>query len=184
MADILTAAVRVLEREGAARFTCARVAEAAGVSIGSLYQYFPNKAALLFALQRDEWRETRALLYAIIDDRARPPLDRLRAVVHAFVRSECEEAAMRQALDDAAPYYRDAPEALEARADDDAAWQGFVAEARPDLDAAARVRTAQLVKLVLGGAGKAISEDCPDLAEADAHAAALAEMLCHHLALK
>ncbi|WAS99597.1 helix-turn-helix domain containing protein [Nannocystis poenicansa] len=40
---ILQAAVRVLERDGAAAFTTVRVAERAGVSVGSLYQYFPNK---------------------------------------------------------------------------------------------------------------------------------------------
>lgn len=39
--SILKAAVRVLEREGAQKFTTARVAEEAGVSVGSLYQYFP-----------------------------------------------------------------------------------------------------------------------------------------------
>ncbi|MEO7110970.1 MAG: helix-turn-helix domain-containing protein, partial [Polyangiaceae bacterium] len=40
--DILEAAIRVLIREGGARFTTVRVAEEAGVSVGSLYQYFPN----------------------------------------------------------------------------------------------------------------------------------------------
>ena len=51
VADILEAANRVLEREGAARFTTIRVAETAGVSVGSLYQYFPNKLAILLTLQ-------------------------------------------------------------------------------------------------------------------------------------
>jgi hypothetical protein len=46
--DILQAATQVLAREGARRFTTARVAEAAGVSVGSPYQYFPNKEAILF----------------------------------------------------------------------------------------------------------------------------------------
>jgi len=55
---ILEAAVQVLAAEGAQRFTSARVAEKAGVSVGSLYQYFPNKAAILFRLQSDEWRQT------------------------------------------------------------------------------------------------------------------------------
>ena len=56
VATILEAAVQVLAKEGAQRFTTARVAEKAGVSVGSLYQYFPNKAAILFRLQSDEWR--------------------------------------------------------------------------------------------------------------------------------
>ncbi len=58
VAAILQAAVQVLAKEGAQRFTTARVAEKAGVSVGSLYQYFPNKAAILFRLQSDEWRQT------------------------------------------------------------------------------------------------------------------------------
>ena len=62
VAAILDAAGQVLAKEGAQRFTTARVAEKAGVSVGSLYQYFPNKAAILFRLQSDEWRQTAELL--------------------------------------------------------------------------------------------------------------------------
>ena len=116
VAAILEAAAQVLAEEGAQRFTTARVAEKAGVSIGSLYQYFPNKAAILFRLQSDEWRRTSDLLRVILEDAQRPPLERLRALVHAFIRSECDEAAIRVALDDAAPLYRNAPEARKARA--------------------------------------------------------------------
>ena len=67
------AIAQVLASEGAQRFTTARVAERAGVSIGSLYQYFPNKAAILFRLQSDEWRRTTRLLGEILEDTARPP---------------------------------------------------------------------------------------------------------------
>jgi AcrR family transcriptional regulator len=102
VAAILEAAAQVLAKEGAPRFTTARVAERAGVSVGSIYQYFPNKAAILFRLQSDEWRQTSDLLRAILEDVRRPPLERLRAIVHAFIRSECEEAAMCVALNDAA----------------------------------------------------------------------------------
>src|ERR1700712_2912157 len=92
VADILEAATRVLAEEGARRFTTARVAERAGVSVGSLYQYFPNKDAILFRLQSREGHETAALLQSILAASERPPLERLRAMVHAFLRSECEEA--------------------------------------------------------------------------------------------
>src|SRR3954454_24787492 len=73
VAAILNAAVQVLAKEGAQRFTTARVAERAGVSVGSLYQYFPNKAAILFRLQSDEWRRTSELLAGIL---AVPPPER------------------------------------------------------------------------------------------------------------
>lgn len=47
---ILIATTRILTEEGYDKFNTNRVAELAGVSVGSLYQYFPNKAALLYAL--------------------------------------------------------------------------------------------------------------------------------------
>ena len=47
---VLEAVQRVLRRHGAAAITTNRVAEAAGVSIGSLYQYFPDKQAIFTAL--------------------------------------------------------------------------------------------------------------------------------------
>jgi AcrR family transcriptional regulator len=115
VAAILDAAVQVLAKEGAQRFTTARVAEKAGVSVGSLYQYFPSKAAILFRLQSDERRQTTELLRVILEDIHKPPLERLRTLVHAFIRSECDEAEVRVALNDAAPLYRDAPAAQEAR---------------------------------------------------------------------
>src|SRR3981189_575812 len=89
VAGILDAAIQVLAKEGAQRFTTARVAEKAGVSVGSLYQYFPNKAAILFRLQSDEWQQTTDLLRVILEDVHRPPLERLRTLVHALIRSEC-----------------------------------------------------------------------------------------------
>ena len=47
---IVEATTQLLVKEGFDRFTTARVASRAGVSIGSLYQYFPNKTALAAAV--------------------------------------------------------------------------------------------------------------------------------------
>jgi AcrR family transcriptional regulator len=47
---MLDAAVKLLKRGGASAITTNRIAETAGVSIGSVYQYFPNKNALFVAL--------------------------------------------------------------------------------------------------------------------------------------
>ena len=47
---LLDATARVLTREGYDRASTNRIAAKAGVSVGSLYQYFPNKEALVAAL--------------------------------------------------------------------------------------------------------------------------------------
>jgi AcrR family transcriptional regulator len=182
VATILEAAVQVLTKEGAQRFTTARVAEKAGVSVGSIYQYFPNKAAILFRLQSDEWRQTTDLLRGILEDASRPPLERLRALVHAFVRSECEEAQVRGALDDAAPLYRDAPEAQEARLSGTRTLQVFMVELMPGVTDAQRDLAGDLIASTLKQVGKAFSETPRTLAEIDAYAEAMADMFAAYLA--
>ncbi|MPV68326.1 TetR family transcriptional regulator [Burkholderia sp. BE17] len=179
--DVLQAAVQVLASEGAQRFTMARVAERAGVSVGSLYQYFPNKAAVLFRLQHDEWRQTSEMLRAMLEDARQTPLERLRTAVHAFIRSECDEARMRIALDDAAPLYRDAPEAQEAKAAGNRIFQTFMREALPDAPDAARALACDLITTTLATAGKAFSESERTLAEIDAYSAAMSDMFCAYL---
>ncbi|CAH0350267.1 MAG: TetR family transcriptional regulator [Sphingobium sp.] len=178
---VLEAAVQVLMKEGAQRFTMARVAERAGVSVGSLYQYFPNKAAILFRLQSDEWRQTSNLLRAILEDKQRPPRERLRILTHAFLRSECEEAAVRGALNDAAPLYRDAPEAIAAKTSAHAAISQFMEEVLPHRSDAQRALVADLLKTTLSQVGKHFSETPRADAEIDAYSDAMADMLSAYL---
>jgi AcrR family transcriptional regulator len=181
VAAVLDAAIQVLTSEGAQRFTTARVAERAGVSVGSLYQYFPNKAAILFRLQSDEWRRTTELLRDIMEAVADPPLVRLRRLVHAFIRSECEEAPVRVALNDAAPLYRDAPESAEARASGTRIFDIFVQEALPHASAAAQTLAADLIRTTLSQVGSSFSEAPRTPSEIVAYADALADMLCAYL---
>lgn len=47
---VLSAAARILEDQGLSGFNTNAIAERAGVSVGSLYQYFPSKDAILVAL--------------------------------------------------------------------------------------------------------------------------------------
>jgi AcrR family transcriptional regulator len=179
--DVLQAAIQVLSREGARRFTSARVAEAAGVSVGSLYQYFPNKESILFRLQLDEWRETVALLTDILDAPDGTPLERLRTAIAAFVRSECEEAPIRTALADAAPLFRDAPEAATYR---HAAFRRFLAfwrEALPGVTPKQRRQAVEIVMMIVEAAGKRVSEDRRSFADVDAYAQALGDMVCAYL---
>jgi AcrR family transcriptional regulator len=178
IAAALEAAVQVLAKEGAQRFTMARVAERAGVSVGSLYQYFPNKAAILFRLQSDEWQQTTALLRQILEETQRTPLERLRRLVHAFVRSECDEAQMRTALSDAAPLYRHAPEARQVRLSSARTFQVFMLEVLPKASESTRVLVGDLLKTTLSSVAKQFSESPHSPAEIEAYADAMADMFC------
>jgi AcrR family transcriptional regulator len=68
---ILEAAAQVFAQHGYAAGTTNRIADRAGVSIGTLYQYYPNKDAILLALARHHLAEGAALL--------RPHVERLQA---------------------------------------------------------------------------------------------------------
>jgi AcrR family transcriptional regulator len=182
VAAVLQAAAQVLATEGVARFTTARVAERAGVSVGSLYQYFPSKAAILFRLQSDEWRQTGTMLRDILGNTDRTPEERLRALVHAFLRSECEEAAMRVALNDAAPLYRNAPEAREARVAGSSAVRDFMEEAMPGTSAAARALAGDLITATLSAVGKRFSEIPRIDDEIEVYANAMSDMFAAYLA--
>lgn len=179
--SILEAAIQVLEKEGASRFTTARVAERAGVSVGSIYQYFPNKASILFRLQSDEWQTTQNMLNQTLKDDSKSYAQRLRDVVQAFVISECEEAQVRGALADAAPLYRDSPEAIAAKKRGVKCFQNFVNEALPHLSAKDRRIKTDLLMRTLSVVAKDFSMQKRSNKEAIAFAGAMADMLCAYL---
>jgi AcrR family transcriptional regulator len=182
VAAILEAASRVLVRDGAYHFTTARVAEAAGVSVGSLYQYFPNKQAILFRLQADEWQQTMGQLERILGDLNTPAPERLRAAVRTFFRSECEEAAFRSALEEAAPLYREAPEAGAHIQEGRDLMERFMEDALPGASARERAFAADLVGVVMSSTGKTISIQNRSRTEVDALADAVSDMFCAYLA--
>jgi len=178
---ILQGAVRVLTRDGAAAFTTIRVAERAGVSVGSLYQYFPNKESILFRLQQEEWTATGQMLDGIFADARLSAEARLRAAMRAFFRSECDEAPLRRALGDAAPLYRDAPEARQHRDRGFSLLCSLVGELAPGLPRRRRLFAAELYVSTMTALGKQVSESGRGWAAVDAWAAATADMFLAYL---
>jgi AcrR family transcriptional regulator len=90
---ILQAAAHIIGREGLAGFNTNAVAERAGVSIGSLYQYFPNKDSLMAALIERQQESQLATLHAAAASIGSD--SSLDAAVRALVR-----AAMKHHRDD------------------------------------------------------------------------------------
>lgn len=83
---ILEAVIRILKREGADAVTTNRLAEVAGVSIGSVYQYFPDKQAIFAALHQRHIEQIDRIIEATLIENAAAPLDRLMsALVDATV---------------------------------------------------------------------------------------------------
>ncbi|NBB46667.1 TetR family transcriptional regulator [Rhizobium sp. CRIBSB] len=83
---ILEAAARILEKDGFEGLTTNAIAERAGISIGSLYEYFPNKEAILVAMARNMLTEDEVIMAkAIKSALASPGSDVVRSAVRALV---------------------------------------------------------------------------------------------------
>jgi AcrR family transcriptional regulator len=96
---IFEATIQVLLSHGADRLTTTRVAERAGVSVGTLYQYYPNKQSLLFAVLENHLDKVASAVAAACDQACRKPLsDMVREVVEAFVDIKMERADISVAL--------------------------------------------------------------------------------------
>src|SRR5215467_1140795 len=86
VATILEGAAQILEAGGLAAFTTNAVAARAGVSIGTLYQYFADKQAILRAIAERELKATLATVaVAMRREGAVTPEERVRAIVRAMI---------------------------------------------------------------------------------------------------
>lgn len=177
---ILKSAIRVLEREGGAAFTTIRVAKVAGVSVGSLYQYFPNKHAILFRLQQDEWQATSRLLDRILTDVRQDARARLRTALVTFFETERAEATLRRALAAAGPFHETA-QSEEQRASRRRLLRGLIREVAPDLSPERGAFAADLYVALLAGMGEHVSETQQSRTEVARWAHAIADMFLGYL---
>jgi AcrR family transcriptional regulator len=96
---ILDATIQVLTAIGKERLTTTRVAQRAGVSVGTLYQYFPNKRALLqAALRRHLTTVTETVERACEIHRNEPLCKMVTAIADAFFRAKMKEPKVSLAL--------------------------------------------------------------------------------------
>ena len=96
---IREATVQVLVALGPRRLTTARVAQRAGVAIGTLYQYFPNKSALLHHALKHHLDHTLALVEATCLAQAGQPLAvMVTAVVNAFLDAKLQNLELGTAF--------------------------------------------------------------------------------------
>lgn len=112
---MLEAAAQVLERDGYEATTTDAVAERAGVSIGTLYQYFPNKDALLVALTERHALDAQVVLEPLLREilDGTPPLaDWLQRFVRASVELNGRRPRLHQILFEETPFPREQLEGM------------------------------------------------------------------------
>ena len=96
---IAEATIQVLLSHGIDRLTTTRVAARAGVSVGTLYQYFPNKDALLFAVLEAHLDKVAATLMRACEESYGQPLGAMvHHVISRFIDAKMERTDISMAL--------------------------------------------------------------------------------------
>lgn len=96
---ILEATLQVLLEVGKERLTTTRVAQRAGVSVGTLYQYFPNKSALLQALLRQHFDGVLEAVERACREQTGKALEEMAtALIHAFLAAKMRDGKASVAL--------------------------------------------------------------------------------------
>jgi AcrR family transcriptional regulator len=105
---ILDAVIRLLKRGGSDAITTNRIAEVAGVSIGSLYQYFSDKRAIFTALhQRHVDQIDRMVQTKLVEHAASSIEDLVRAMVEAMVDAHATDPELYELLMTEVPHRAD-----------------------------------------------------------------------------
>ena len=85
----MQATIQVLLKDGKSKLTTTRIAERAGVSVGTLYQYFPNKSSLLQALLKEHLDRVTLAVESACEAAHGASLARMaEAVTSAFVKAK------------------------------------------------------------------------------------------------
>ena len=101
---IIQAAAHILVEDGYSGLTTNRIADRAGVSIGSLYQYFPNKESIVATLIERQVDQDRNHLEELLDQVGDAPLQQaVRKLVGALLHRCQEESALAAALHEQIP---------------------------------------------------------------------------------
>jgi AcrR family transcriptional regulator len=180
--DIVKGAIRVLKQQGGRHFTTIRVARETGISVGSIYQYFPNKESILFQVQRREWQETSGMLLALLDDRRQPPPERLRRTIDAFFQSEWEEVNLRKALAEtgvtlsATEYFGEIRDRVYSK------MAAFLTELAPKMSPGRRRFLAEFIFTAIASLAEEVTTRPLALAEVRQWAAGAADMVLSYLA--
>ncbi len=101
---LLDATARILVKEGFDKASTNRIAEVAGVSVGSLYQYFPSKEALVAAvIERHQQEIMQTVRHELADVLAQPVGKAVRKLVAAAVKAHRVDPRLHRVLAEQIP---------------------------------------------------------------------------------
>lgn len=113
---MLDAVVQLLKRGGISAITTNRIAERAGVSIGSVYQYFPNKRAIFIALHERHIGTVDTVIQRKITESTGQPLDRLVAsLIDGMIEVHASDPELAVLLDSEVPHRADGTQDFSTR---------------------------------------------------------------------
>ena len=165
---IFEATIQVLLAEGLHRLTTTRVTERAGVSVGTMYQYFPHKQALLYALN-ERYLDIVAerVEKACIERHGASTAEMVEALVNAYWEAKTERSDVTRAL------YRSAVEldnealieAFSKRVD--AATSAMFASASDAVGGDRRLFNTTLLAVIFGTVRNVFERNLPAAVQAD-----------------
>ena len=101
---LVEATARILVREGFDKASTNRIAEVAGVSVGSLYQYFPSKEALVVAVIERHSREIRDAVRGELETAVAQPIEQgVRTLVAVAVKAHRVDPRLHRVLAEQIP---------------------------------------------------------------------------------
>jgi AcrR family transcriptional regulator len=160
---LLEATVQVLLSVGKERLTTTRVASRAGVSVGTLYQYFPNKSALLqAALKRHLDEVTEAVERVCREQKGNTLAHMATALINAFLAAKMRDAKTSVALYSVSSDVDGAKIGQQMGIRSNKAIAGMLTTAREPLSTDPQLAASMLQGAMVGVSRRLLESDAPE----------------------
>jgi AcrR family transcriptional regulator len=151
---ILQAAAQVLVAHGYESTTTEAIAHRAGVSIGTLYQYFPNKESIVGSLVNQHVDEILATMESALVQYADASVEiALRAIIHASIEAHRINPALHKVLSEQVPRKKDLRHAFDVMSKLQSMLEEFVRRRIPSLSRS-RIR---MIAFIMEGSVEALT---------------------------
>ena len=183
VAAILEAAAEVIDDVGWAHASTNRIAKRAGVSIGTLYQYFPNKEAILASLSEKHYQEVNAVVGETMAVLSNPDVsiaNVLRKLFDDLIQLHREDPVVARVLSTGVPLH---PAGVKVSTDPGHEHQALfqLLAGRPDVRAEDLGAAARILEITVEALIRWMVHEAPESANLDAFVDEAVAMLSSHL---